>query len=202
MKKNEDVKERILKESIKLFLSKGFYGSTTNELVRLAGISKGALYWHFKDKFDILSNILNKYCYEFLDVSKEVLDSSKGDFPQKFNAFYKFTSEFARDNRELLLVFTSLLVEFAGSGSELEKRMKEINDHYVLMIQKSIEDGIQEGSVRKEINAIIYSRIIAASLMGSHILWHLHFTSYENNPDFNRQHAITQRDELVRMLLA
>jgi AcrR family transcriptional regulator len=202
MKKEIDVKEKILDESIKLFLSKGFYGSTTNELIRLAGISKGALYWHFKNKSDILSSILNKYRYEFVDVSKEILDNPEKTFSKRFNAFYKFTSEFARDNRELLLVFTSLLVEFAGTGSEIEKEMKETYQQYVLMIQKSIENGIQEGAVKKEINAIIYSRIIAATLMGSHILWHLYFTSYEDNPDFNRQHAIIQRNELLKMLLA
>jgi AcrR family transcriptional regulator len=201
MKIKDNVKERILDESIRLFLSKGFSGSTTNELVRLAGVSKGALYWHFKDKFDILTHILDKYSQEFIDALNEYLDSCEGGFAQKFNMFYKFSSEFARDNRELLLVFTSLLVEFAGTQSEIEKRMKNINNQYVSMIQTIIEEGLQEGSVKKEVNAVIHARIIAAALMGSHVQWYLYFTSYEDDPDFNKEHAIIQRNELLKMLL-
>jgi AcrR family transcriptional regulator len=201
MNKKDNVKDRILDESIKLFLSKGFSGSTTNELVRLAGVSKGALYWHFKDKFDILIHILDKYSQEFIDALNEYLSSCEGGFKHKFNTFYKFSSEFARDNRDLLLVFTSLLVEFAGTGSEIEKRMKSINNQYVSMIQTLIEEGLEEGSVKKEVNAVIHSRIITAALMGSHVQWYLYFTSYEDDPEFNKEHAIIQRNELLKMLL-
>jgi AcrR family transcriptional regulator len=66
-KKEDNLKERLLDVSINLFLSKGFAGATTMEIVRLAGVSKGALYWHFKNKEDIVGSILDKYCDEFLE---------------------------------------------------------------------------------------------------------------------------------------
>jgi len=201
MIKKEEVKEKILRESIKLFLSKGFSGATTNELVRLAGVSKGALYWHFEDKNDILCHILDRYDNEFIKVLTRKMNDCVGDFSDKFKGFYKFTSEFARDNRELLLVFTSLLVEFAGTASDIESRMKEINNQYILIIQKLIEDGIKEGTVRKDINALIYSRFLAAAFMGSHIQWYLYISSYADDPSFNRQHAIIQRNELLNIFL-
>jgi AcrR family transcriptional regulator len=199
--KKDDVKKRIIDESIKLFLKKGFSGSSTNELVRLAGVSKGTLYWYFENKNDILSNILDKYYAEFLEVTISKINNYNGYFPNKFKYFYKFNSEFARDNRELLLVFMALLIEFAGTGSDIEKRMKEINNNYTLIIQKLIEDGIQDGTVRKDIDPVIYARFVASALMGSHLQWFLYLSSNEDDLVYNRKHAVTQRDELLKMLL-
>jgi AcrR family transcriptional regulator len=200
--KKDDLKEKILQESIKLFLAKGFSGSTTNELVCLSGVSKGSLYWHFKDKNDILSQILDKYCAEFLEVARSKIKNCKGTFPNKFKSFYKFVSEFARDNRSLLLVFTALLIEFAGTGCDLEMRMKEINNDFILIIQELIQDGIQDGTVRTDIDPVIYASLVVSTLMGSHLQWFLHFSSYRDNPDYNRKHAVTQRDELLKILLS
>lgn len=200
-KKDNVVKEKIIKESIKLFLMKGFSGATTNELVRLAGVSKGTLYWYFKDKNDILSNILDKYCDEFLKVAKSKTDSSSETFLNKFKLFYKFTTEFARDNGELLLVFMALLIEFAGAGSDLEKRMKEIDNDYTMIIQKVIQDGIKDGTVRTDIDPVIYARFVAGALMGSHLQWFLHLSSNEDDPVYNRKHALIQRNELLKIFL-
>jgi AcrR family transcriptional regulator len=200
--KKDDLKEKILQESIKLFLSKGFSGSTTNELVRLSGVGKGSLYWHFKDKNDILYHILDKYCTEYLEVARSKINNCNGTFQNKFKSFYKFASEFGRDNWSLLLVFAALLIEFAGTGSDLEKRMKEINNDYILIIQKLIQDGIQDGTVRKDIDPVIYARLVTSTLMGSQLQWFLYLSSYEDDPDYNRKHAITQRDELLKTLLS
>jgi AcrR family transcriptional regulator len=200
--KKDDAKARILAESIKLFLSKGFYGSTTNEIVRLAGVSKGTLYWHFKDKNEILNNILDKYVVEFLEVAKQKIDNCSGKFPEKFKIFYKFTTEFARDNRELLLACVTLLIEFAGSGCDIEIKMKEINNLYISTIKKLIEIGIQDGTVKKEIDPVIYARLIAGTLMGSHLQWFLNLSSYEDDPVYNKKHAFIQREELLKMLLS
>ena len=201
MNKKDDVKEKLLEASIRLFLTKGYAGGTTNEIARSAGVSKGALYWYFKSKEDILSAILDRYCDEFMEGATKKVNGCSGDFVTKFKMFYKFTTEFARDNRELLLVFTALLIEFAGTGTKLEKRMKGINNSYIRIIQKLLEDGIRDGTVGKEIDSVIYARFFASALMGSLFQWYLgNWTA--NDPDYNRSHAIMQRDALLKVVLS
>ena len=197
----EDARERIINESLQLFLSKGFAGSTTNELVTLAGVSKGSLYWHFKSKEDILCTILDQYQAEFIEHIARIVDNSDGDFANKFKKFYKFTSEFGRDNWKLLLVFTKLLMEFAGTDTELEKRMKSLNERYSRIIEKLLEDGINDGSVKKNINKYIYAQFISSTLMGSLIQWFL-TESCRSDIGFNKIYAVTQRDEIMNMVLA
>ena len=197
----EDARGRIINESLQLFLSKGFAGSTTNELVTLAGVSKGSLYWHFKSKEDILCTILDQYQAEFIEHIARMVDNSDGDFASKFKKFYKFTSEFGRDNWKLLLVFTKLLLEFAGTDTELEKRMKGLNERYSSIIEKLLEDGINDGSVKKNIDKYIYAQFISSTLMGSLIQWFL-TESCRSDIKFNKIYAVTQRDEIMNMVLA
>jgi len=201
MNKKDDVKERLIQVSIKLFLGKGYAGATTNEIAGSAGVSKGALYWYFKSKEDILGAILDRYCDEFMEGITKKVNGCSGDFITKFKMFYKFTTEFARDDRELLLAFTALLIEFAGTGTRLEKRMKGINNRYVLIIQKLLEDGIRDGTVGKEIDAAIYAQFFASALMGSLFQWYLGSSVHKNDPAYNKRHAIVQRDALLKVVL-
>ena len=202
MVKKDDVKDKLIQASIRLFLSKGYAGASTNEIAASAGVSKGALYWYFKSKEDILGAILDLYCDGFIEEIERKVNGWSGDFVTKFKMFYKFTTEFGRDNRELLLAFTVLLIEFAGSGTELEKRMKRVNNSFTLIIQKLLEDGIRDGTVGKEIDAAFYARFYASALVGSQLQWYLHNWAYENDPAYDKRHAIMQRDALLKVVLS
>ena len=63
MKQNNDIKtkERILGEGIKLFLQKGFRGTTIEDITDAVNITKGAFYWHFKSKNELLNTIIEKF---------------------------------------------------------------------------------------------------------------------------------------------
>src|SRR3954463_15544467 len=48
-----------------LFADKGFADTSTEELVRAAGVTRGALYHHFKDKRDLFEAV-----YEDVEISR------------------------------------------------------------------------------------------------------------------------------------
>jgi AcrR family transcriptional regulator len=197
--KAENSRERLLNVSIRQFLKKGYSGATTMEIARLAGVSKGALYWHFKSTEDILNAILDRYCDEFITESmNKKLHDCGGDFPTKFRLFYKFSTEFSRENKELLLVFTTMLTEFADTGGDMERRLKDINEQYILIIQRLIEAGKEDGTVGREIDPVIYARFVGGSMMGSHLQWHLH----ADDDSFSRRLAILQREALLKIVLS
>jgi AcrR family transcriptional regulator len=202
MNSRDDLKEKLLEASMKLFLRKGYAGTTVNEIATSAGVSKGGLYWYFKSKEEIIDGILDRYHDEFIEELLKKVSECNGDFVTKFKVFYKFSTEFSRDNRELLLVFTTLLVEFAGTATELEKRMKGIHDAYTLTIQNLLEGGIHDGTVAKEIDPVIYARIFSSTLVGSQLQWYLGDWDYDSDPAYNRRHAVAQRDALLRLVLS
>jgi len=55
----EKRREQLLNSARKLFVKKGFRGTTTDEIARKANLTKGALYYHFNSKEDILCALLD-----------------------------------------------------------------------------------------------------------------------------------------------
>lgn len=49
----EQTKERILYAAIGLFSSQGIEATTLDEIAKAADVTRGAIYWHFKNKADI-----------------------------------------------------------------------------------------------------------------------------------------------------
>ena len=57
-----------------LFIKKGYRATTTEEIAHLAGLTKGALYFHFKSKEAIFSEILKRALDQFAAAFEPVSD--------------------------------------------------------------------------------------------------------------------------------
>ncbi len=56
-----ETKNKIIEASYRLFSEVGYYGTNTAEIAKEAGVSTGIVYGYFKDKRDILIDVLAKY---------------------------------------------------------------------------------------------------------------------------------------------
>jgi AcrR family transcriptional regulator len=173
-KKDDNVRERILDVSIKLFLAHGFAGTSVKNLTDTAGVAKGTLYWYFKSKNQILEEILDKYALELYYGAVNKLSDFHGDFISKFKLYYKFVTELAREKRELLFVSNTLLGELMGSGTEAEKKIKDIHIKLHNFTKSILDEGKNEGTIGKEIDTNLQAHIIMASFIGMHLQWCLH----------------------------
>ena len=68
MKNNIDTKQRILSASLELFASKGYAGTSMNDIISKVGISKGSVYWHFKSKEEIFVKVLTDSYREWIEL--------------------------------------------------------------------------------------------------------------------------------------
>jgi len=55
-----ETKERLLEVSKELFSEKGYQGTSVEEIVKRANLSKGAFYFHFRSKEELLTEIINR----------------------------------------------------------------------------------------------------------------------------------------------
>jgi AcrR family transcriptional regulator len=68
----EERRRQLLMAARSLFLKKGFRGTTTEEIARKAGLTKGAIYFHFKNKEDILFELLKHMHAEVVAAIKAI----------------------------------------------------------------------------------------------------------------------------------
>lgn len=58
--REKNTKERILEEALKLFAQSGYMGTSMNDIAAELGVTKAALYKHYKSKQEILDSIVER----------------------------------------------------------------------------------------------------------------------------------------------
>lgn len=169
--RTSDVRDAIIRESIKLFLSHGYQGTSVKEITEAAKIGRGTLYWYFKSKDEILISIFKKWEEEFVQGLIKAVNNHKGDFIAKYKMFHKYSTEFARDQEDLAIVFNTLLNEIVGTDSEPGDVARGVYKKYWQFLEQMLQDGRREGSVRQDIDPKLYAHVIAASHVGMLVEW-------------------------------
>lgn len=68
----------MLQAAHQLFASKGYRESSTDDIARMAGLTKGAVYFHFKSKEDILMALMRRQAETFRQMLTEKVDQMSG----------------------------------------------------------------------------------------------------------------------------
>ena len=85
--KEKNTKEKILEEALKLFAQSGYMGTSMNDIASKLGVTKAALYKHYKIKQEILDSIIEKM--KELDIERaKQYEMPEGDL-EKVTAEYK-----------------------------------------------------------------------------------------------------------------
>ena len=88
--KEKNTKEKILEEALKLFAQSGYMGTSMNDIASKLGVTKAALYKHYKSKQEILDSIIEKM--NELDIERvKQYEMPEGDL-KKVTAEYKETA--------------------------------------------------------------------------------------------------------------
>lgn len=180
-----DVRERIIEASTRLFLANGYRGTSVKEITEAAGIGRGTLYWYFKSKEEILLTIFHTFDRELLEGLAHAVRSQAGDFSAKYRVFHRYSTEFARDHRDLALAFNTLLNEIVGTHSEAEGVAKAVYEKFSRIVEEMLQEGKKDGSVKEEADPALYAHAIIACHTGMLVQWLVHGESM-NMPDFVR----------------
>lgn len=168
---SQETANRILNQAMRIFLEKGYHGTSIDEITQAAGLTKGALYWHFKSKEDLLKKLIRKYEKSFLDNLIHAVTEVKGGASDKFEKYVRFNSAFAYYNRELCVSFTTLAAELVGAHHGIEPEIRRVYRKYQNFLSKLILQGKKEKIFRKEIDAVLAALIVIAFHDGILLQW-------------------------------
>ncbi|UCF82811.1 MAG: helix-turn-helix transcriptional regulator [Desulfobacteraceae bacterium] len=81
-KDGQKTKKKILKVAEKLFSEKGFDGASVDKIAKTAGVNKALIYYHFKNKNDIIVSLFKNIVEEveeYVDRSFDAVDNDNMD---------------------------------------------------------------------------------------------------------------------------
>lgn len=152
MKNPMKTRDRILYVSLELFNERGERAVTTNHIAAALGISPGNLYYHFRNKAEIISELLVQYQHDILELLVVPTDRPLTT-ADKLGYFHALSSQFWRFR--FLHRDIHHLIE---ASDDLRKRYP-IFSHQVMQQGRAIYEGfVATGlmhATRSEIEALI-----------------------------------------------
>jgi AcrR family transcriptional regulator len=167
----QETANRILNQAMRIFLEKGYHGTSIDDITQAAGVTKGALYWHFKSKEELLRRIVEEFETRFLDGLVQAVKDVQGDTHDKFEKFFRYNAAFSYYNRELCVSFTTLAAELVGARHGTEAGFRRIYKKYQRFLSNLILQGKKEEVFKKEIDPDLAALIIIAFHDGILIRW-------------------------------
>jgi AcrR family transcriptional regulator len=177
-RRSEDTVRKVLNAAIGLFIKEGYHGASISNIADATGLTKGAIYFHFKSKDALMAAILEEFEKLYLDRMIAEVEVKQGNAIDKIKHYLKFTLNFFP--RQLNLCFTHLATELYAGGKKpdgIEKIYKRYHD----FIAKILEMGRQEGTFRKEIDPDILALNLIGALEGNLIQWKFNMRKYRGD---------------------
>ena len=118
-----DTRDRVLESAARVFARKGYLGASLDEVAADAGLTKGAVYWHFKSKNDLFFALLNsRYEHEVGEQIPEAFkrDAEHADPKESLKALLCSMLQRVRDDED----WPRLMLEFMSQARDPEVRSR------------------------------------------------------------------------------
>ncbi len=168
-KSNEiDRKTQILSAALNCFVSKGYYETTMDDIVKESKLSKGAIYWYFKSKEQILEEVMvfwfNLFVQQF-----EALLAEVTDYRRALTDLGKIIFDEVLEEKEMRWMF----FEYMGHASRKKELQEIISDYYskwMDMFEDFMRQGVKNGQLKvKNVRTAIEH--ISSIIEGSLLIW-------------------------------
>ncbi len=166
----EETVRSILDVSFRLFMEKGYEHTSIQDILdHLGGLSKGAIYHHFKSKEDILVAVADKMMSESNRRLAEIMNRIDLNGKEKLKTIFKASLN-RRVQEEMFTVAPDMRSNPKLLFSFLQEMVEEAAPHYVLpIIRQGIEDGSIETDYPEELAELI---MLVANVWTNPMIFH------------------------------
>lgn len=165
---SKERKKQILDAATNVFARSGFHQARMDDIAKEAGLSKGALYWYFKNKGDIITAILESVFEREISKIEQMRDEDLSP-REKIQTYINI----AVGDVEKFKPLVPILYEFLAIGFRRKSVRKVIQEYLHSMINMAvplIDDGIESGDF-KQVDSLEVAYAIGAIFEGSVLIW-------------------------------
>ena len=173
----EKTRAAILKAALDCFYEKGFSKTTPRSIASKIGMTRGAVYWHFRSKTDV-----------FVEVVKATIQRNVLEVAGKFNnpkslselsEFFKLHAEHLENNKKFRKFLFFIFFQLGWSDvvlKEIDPLLGEAENFYLKTVRNALLFAQKSGEIGKEQNIEDITMIIVGTWYG---LRHMYITGKE-----------------------
>jgi AcrR family transcriptional regulator len=156
--------------AIDCFARYGYAGTSIDRIARDAGVTKGALYYHFRDKEHLLSEVVADRIGAFERYVRERVESA-GDAAAALRQIARICANNAvRDNHRRFIL--TLLVEALDTNDALSAEFREMLRRFRSFHRHLIRRGQEQGAFRDDIDVAAAAETFVSGILGAEIQYY------------------------------
>lgn len=136
-------RERIIEAATQAFAEQGYHDTSMDDIVRRAGMSKGAIYFHFPGKEALFFTLVERLA-DVLESSARKSISRESGGTARVDATFKAMLELLSRHQGLARV---VLIGGAGLGPSLDRRLLKLHERFARFIRGYLDKAVADGSI-------------------------------------------------------
>jgi AcrR family transcriptional regulator len=140
-----DLRQQILSTAKNLFIQQGYHGLSMRQIAEALGVSKAALYYHFRDKEQLFLAILDSYLDEMESALRSIQLEQKGA-RQRIRAMVEMILLQPADQRALIRLSSQEMAQLSLPARQAFDQA--YHQKFIDPIRTIFLEGIQGGELR------------------------------------------------------
>lgn len=160
-------RETLLDAAEAVFYEKGVARASLEQIARQAGMTRGAVYWHFRDKADLFRALLERVRMPFQELVDEIDDPSLAEHPLEAVRL-ACRQGFERLERPEYLRVYAILIHRCEFFSDIDPiaMQSELANEALGALQTYFEGAARRGQLRDDISPEVAARLMQSALSG------------------------------------
>jgi AcrR family transcriptional regulator len=136
-------RRRVLAAAMEVFAREGYHAARMDAIAQAAGVSKGALYFHFPGKLPLFSALVDEFAGELrADVAVAIAAHQGG--VARVEAAVTAALDLLGRRRALARI---VLIEAASLGPAYATKRREILGRFAALVRRYLDEAVAEGSI-------------------------------------------------------
>ncbi len=164
----QETRNRILDAAQEVFHAHGVSGTSLEEVARVADVTRGAIYWHFKNKGDLFDAMAQRVRLPMEEMVEAGADDRAEDPMGRMRTSLIFMlKETATDPRsKIVFDIIFLKCEFVDANEPMRSRRQEGARKALANFERTMRNAIRRGQLAEDLDLALASRMVHAMIAG------------------------------------
>jgi TetR/AcrR family acrAB operon transcriptional repressor len=151
----QETRNRILDTAEEVFREQGVTSTSLADIADAAGVTRGAIYWHFRNKGDLFAAMLDRVALPMEEMIRRAADASTEDPLSSLRACCVHVLRQAAEDPRCRRVFEILLrkCEYVEELASLSQRILQCRAEGLEMMARALRNAIRRGQLSRHVNA-------------------------------------------------
>ena len=163
--RTDAARKALIRATIEVLANEGYRRTTFTRIQEVAGLSRGLINYHFGTKLSLIESVVLHIRSDFMQVVRDLDSSERSGYERVRHMVGLYCERLARDpaTAKVMLI---LGTESLGENDVIRSVMQEAYLWLREELRHRIDQGIEDGSIRSDVDSGGYAAVVEAIIRG------------------------------------